>query len=68
MNMPYECHNCGTIFDAWPEEMEEASPAGSKPDKIKVRCSGCYAAGFTAPGQGIFTLDISGETPQLVES
>jgi hypothetical protein len=76
MNKPYKCHQCGETFDAFPEMGGPMMGRMQTPKKVKVKCPGCYAAGYTGcpgslnpPGKGdmVYTLDISGETPVLVE-
>jgi len=67
---PYTCHQCGTTFDLLPPAFP-APGGGFRPPpaegKIKVKCPGCYAAGFTGcpgtlnpPGKGdmVYTIDL----------
>lgn len=75
MNKPYTCHNCSTVFDAYPDSVKMGfesigepgarvgpmRPGARRPDKLKVRCPGCYNAGYTAIDQMVYTLDISGD-------
>jgi DNA-directed RNA polymerase subunit RPC12/RpoP len=63
MNKPYTCHNCGTTFESFPEDlMEQFNLSGqSIPNRIKVRCPGCYSNGFTSEDQMTFVLDITND-------
>jgi hypothetical protein len=53
MNLPYTCHNCKTKFDLVPDEEKEMLETAEQgiPKLIKVRCPGCYKAGFTSIDQ-----------------
>jgi hypothetical protein len=68
VNKPYTCHNCGTVFDAFPSDVQEKINLEilAPPRTITVKCPGCYANGYTSVNEMIYTLDISGETPTLV--
>ena len=76
MNKPYTCHQCGTEFDLLPD----AGPVGIRraigpqpePQKVRVRCPGCYAAGYTGcpgsrnpPGRGdmVYIIDLATMQP-----
>ena len=61
MNKPYTCHNCGTEFDALPNN---DFPEWLLLDKVKVKCPGCYSNGYTDKDQMIYTIDL--ETMEVV--
>lgn len=66
MNKAYTCHNCATEFDLWPDELlQQFAPGGSDvgPDKVKIKCPGCYSAGYTSVDQMIYTIDTSTMQP-----
>jgi DNA-directed RNA polymerase subunit RPC12/RpoP len=63
MNKPYTCHNCGTQFDALPNEEKEMIEHSilRNPSKVKVKCPGCYGAGYTQLSQSMYVLDITSD-------
>ena len=72
MNKPYTCHNCGTEFDLWPDDLLEQFNVGQGtpsvgPDKVKVKCPGCYGNGYTSVSQMIYTVDATTTPPTVVE-
>ena len=69
MNKPYTCHNCATEFDAWPDgpKLQFERQGREPPQKVKMKCPGCYDAGCIDLAVRRYTLDISGEEVTLVE-
>jgi hypothetical protein len=75
MNKPYTCHNCSTEFDVYPADMAERIGRFTAPARVKVRCPGCYEAGYTSVpgvvsppgslGAMVYTIDLG--TMQLIE-
>ena len=66
MNKPYTCHNCSTVFDAYPDSVKQGfegpgTPPRGKPRKIKVRCPGCYEAGYRKVKHMVYVVDVSKE-------
>lgn len=73
MNKPYTCHQCGTKFDLLPEWSPDG-PMGRmpQPTKVRVKCPGCYAAGYTGypdsqnpvgNGNMVYTIDLTTMQP-----
>jgi hypothetical protein len=70
MNKPYTCHLCGTVFDVWPTELDDCagnSLTSVPSKKVKVKCPGCYDAGFTSAEVNVYTVDTTTDPPTLVQ-
>ncbi len=55
MNKPYTCHHCETEFDAYPDD--EAVFHDAQPEKIKVKCPGCFSAGSSVE-EAIYVVNL----------
>ena len=68
MNKPYTCHNCSTEFEALTDDViaQFRRRGQPPPERVRLKCPGCYDAGYTSVDQMIYILDISGDATLYV--